>query len=122
MLSRSPPLPSTGVALGAGVMVSVAIGFGIVAEISCRHVLAARGAGTLPAMTKRATKTGSERTSLAGTHDVLICGASFAGLMVARELAGSGADVLIVDRYEIGERQTSARGIPTEWLGKLGVA
>ena len=39
--------------------------------------------------------------------DVLICGASFAGLAVARELAGSGADVLVVDRYEIGERQTS---------------
>ena len=50
-----------------------------------------------------------------------ICGASFAGLMVARELAGSGADVLVVDRYEIGERQTSACGIPTEWLRVLGL-
>jgi flavin-dependent dehydrogenase len=72
-------------------------------------------------MPKRATKTGDERTSLAGARDVLICGASFAGLAVARELAGSGADVLIVDRYEIGERQTSACGIPTEWLQKLGL-
>jgi menaquinone-9 beta-reductase len=72
-------------------------------------------------MPKRATKTGSERTSLAGTHDVLICGASFAGLAVARELAGSGADVLILDRYEIGERQTSACGIPTGWLENLGL-
>jgi flavin-dependent dehydrogenase len=72
-------------------------------------------------MPKRATKTGSERTSLAGAHDVLICGASFAGLAVARELTGSGADVLIVDRYEIGERQTSACGIPTEWLENLGL-
>jgi digeranylgeranylglycerophospholipid reductase len=52
---------------------------------------------------------------------VLICGASFAGLAVARELAGSGADVLIVDRYEIGERQTSACGIPTEWMRQLGL-
>jgi menaquinone-9 beta-reductase len=51
--------------------------------------------------------------------DVLICGASFAGLAVARELAGSGADVLVVDRYEIGERQTSACGIPTAWLEAL---
>ncbi|HET9197567.1 MAG TPA: NAD(P)/FAD-dependent oxidoreductase, partial [Solirubrobacterales bacterium] len=51
----------------------------------------------------------------------LICGASFAGLAVARELAGSGADVLIVDRYEIGERQTSACGIPTEWMQRLGL-
>ena len=69
----------------------------------------------------RATKRGDERTPLAGERDVLICGASFAGLMVARELAGSGADVLIVDRYEIGERQTSACGIPTEWMQRLGL-
>jgi flavin-dependent dehydrogenase len=52
---------------------------------------------------------------------VLICGASFAGLAVARELAGSGADVLIVDRYEIGERQTSACGIPTLWMEAMGL-
>jgi flavin-dependent dehydrogenase len=71
------------------------------------------------AMPVRATKRGDERTPLSGERDVLICGASFAGLAVARELAGSGADVLIVDRYEIGERQTSACGIPTEWLRRL---
>ncbi|HET9196729.1 MAG TPA: FAD-dependent monooxygenase, partial [Solirubrobacterales bacterium] len=70
-------------------------------------------------MPVRATKRGSERTPLSGERDVLICGASFAGLTVARELAGSGADVLIVDRYEIGERQTSACGIPTDWLRRL---
>ena len=52
---------------------------------------------------------------------MLICGASFAGLAVARELAGSGADVLVVDRYEIGERQTSACGVPTEWLRATGL-
>ncbi len=73
------------------------------------------------AMPVRATKRGSERTPLDGSHDVLICGASFAGLAIARELAGSGADVLIVDRYEIGERQTSACGIPTEWMRRLGL-
>jgi len=72
-------------------------------------------------MPVRATKRGDERTPLGGSRDVLICGASFAGLTVARELAGSGADVLIVDRYEIGERQTSACGIPTEWLRRLGL-
>jgi menaquinone-9 beta-reductase len=69
----------------------------------------------------RATKRGDERTPLDGERDVLICGASFAGLAVARELAGSGADVLVIDRYEIGERQTSACGIPTEWLRRLGL-
>ncbi len=67
-------------------------------------------------MPSRATKRGAERTPLDRDCDVLICGASFAGLAVARELAGSGADVLVIDRYEIGERQTSACGIPTDWL------
>ncbi len=59
---------------------------------------------------------------LDGEYDALICGASFAGLTVARELAGSGANVLIVDRYEIGERQTSACAAPTGWLEAMGVA
>jgi flavin-dependent dehydrogenase len=76
---------------------------------------------TLCVVPIRATKRGDERTPLDGGHDVLICGASFAGLAVARELAGSGADVLIVDRYEIGERQTSACGIPTLWMEALGL-
>jgi len=69
----------------------------------------------------RATKRGDERGPLSGSHDVLICGASFAGLATARELAGSGADVMVVDRYEIGERQTSACGIPTDWLRATGL-
>ncbi len=67
-------------------------------------------------MPVRATKRGLERTPLSGSRDVLICGASFAGLAVARELRGSGARVLILDRYEVGERQTSACAAPTEWL------
>jgi flavin-dependent dehydrogenase len=67
-------------------------------------------------MPTRATKRGDDRTPLDRDCDVLICGASFAGLAVARELAGSGADVLVIDRYEVGERQTSACGIPTDWL------
>jgi flavin-dependent dehydrogenase len=73
-------------------------------------------------MPVRATKRGDERTPLSGDFDVLIAGASFAGLAVARELAGSGARVLIVDRYEIGERQTSACAAPTAWLENLGLA
>ena len=72
-------------------------------------------------MPRRATKRGAERTPLSGDADVLICGASFAGLTVARELAGSGARVLLIDRYEIGERQTSACAAPTEWLTALGL-
>jgi flavin-dependent dehydrogenase len=72
-------------------------------------------------MPVRATKRGLERTPLSGSRDVLICGASFAGLAVARELRGSGARVLILDRYEVGERQTSACAAPTEWLVNLGL-
>ena len=70
-------------------------------------------------MPTRATKRGAERTALDRDCDVLICGASFAGLAVARELRGTGAEVLVLDRYEIGERQTSACGIPTGWLTAL---
>ncbi len=73
-------------------------------------------------MPRRRTKRGDERIALAGEYDVLVCGASFAGLAVARELAGSGARTLIIDRYEIGERQTSACAAPTDWLAAMGVS
>ena len=72
-------------------------------------------------MPRRRTKRGTDRTPLGGDYDVLVCGASFAGLAVARELAGTGARVLILDRYEIGERQTSACAAPTDWLRAMGV-
>ena len=72
-------------------------------------------------MPVRATKRGEERTPLDCDCDVLICGASFGGLAVARELAGCGADVLVIDRYQVGERQTSACGIPTSWLTAVGL-
>lgn len=69
----------------------------------------------------RATKRGADRTPLDGSYDAVVCGASFAGLAVARGLAGTGAEVLVVDRYEIGERQTSACAAPTVWLERLGL-
>jgi flavin-dependent dehydrogenase len=53
--------------------------------------------------------------------DVLVCGASFAGLAVARELRGTGADVLVLDRDEIGEHPTSACAAPMPWLEALGL-
>ena len=86
-----------------------------------QHRAAAEGALRIIAnpMPSRATKRGEARTPLDRACEVLICGASFAGLAVARELAGSGAEVLLIDRYEIGERQTSACGIPTRWLEAL---
>jgi len=78
-------------------------------------------------MPKRLTKRGDDRTPLDGDYDAVICGASFAGLAVARELAGatrpggSPARILMLDRYEVGERQTSACGIPTAWLEAMGL-
>jgi menaquinone-9 beta-reductase len=70
-------------------------------------------------MPVRATTRGAARTPLERDCDVLVCGASFAGLAIARELAGAGARVLVLDRYEIGERQTSACAMPTGWLSAL---
>src|SRR5918999_4750645 len=72
-------------------------------------------------MPVRATRRGAERTPIGGAFDVVICGASFAGLAVARELRADGARVLVLDRYEIGEKQTSACAAPTEWLVNLGL-
>jgi menaquinone-9 beta-reductase len=72
-------------------------------------------------VTRRATLRGAERTPLSGRADIIVCGASFGGLAVARELAGSGADVLVLDRYAIGERATSACAAPTPWLQAMGV-
>ena len=72
-------------------------------------------------MPTRRTKRGADRGPMSRDCDLLICGASFAGLAVARELAGAGARVLVVDRYEIGERQTSACAAPTDWLVAMGV-
>ena len=72
-------------------------------------------------MTRRATLRGAARTPLRAHADVIVCGASFAGLAVARELAGAGAEVLVLDRYELGERPTSACAAPTPWLEAMGV-
>src|SRR3954467_7053157 len=74
-------------------------------------------------MPVRATKRGAARVPFrsGADADVLICGASFAGLTVARELRAAGARVLVLDRYEIAERRTSACAAPTEWLRNLGL-
>jgi flavin-dependent dehydrogenase len=81
----------------------------------------------MTAMATRRTKKGTDRTRLAGRYDVIVCGASFAGLATARELAGTrlsggrAPTVLLLDRYEVGERQTSACAAPTTWLRALGL-
>ena len=69
-------------------------------------------------MPVRATKRGAERTPLNGAYDVLICGASFAGLAVARELRGSGArrarDRPLRDRRAPDLRLRGADGVAGE--------
>ncbi len=70
-------------------------------------------------MPVRETTRGSRKTDLGGRYDLVICGASFAGLAVARQVADTGGEILMIDRYEVGERQTSACAIPTCWLEAL---
>ena len=50
--------------------------------------------------------------------DVIIAGASFAGLAVARELRGAGR-VLLLDHQDIGAGQTSACGTTVDVLRQL---
>ena len=64
-------------------------------------------------MAKRATKRGDERTDLSGSLDVLICGASFAGLMAAillmfiNSMVETGFERLTESRRHV--RETIAR-------------
>jgi menaquinone-9 beta-reductase len=51
------------------------------------------------------------------TAEVVIAGASFAGLAVAREVPGHA---VLIDPTEVGEGQTSACGSPVGILGALG--
>lgn len=51
-------------------------------------------------------------------YDAIIVGASFAGLAVARQLRGR---ILLLDRHEVGEVQTSACGTPLWVPQALGV-
>ncbi len=55
--------------------------------------------------------------SLRDHYDVVIAGASFAGLAVARELPGQA---ILIDPEEIGEGATSACGAPVSLLEAMG--
>ena len=57
-------------------------------------------------------------SGLVDEYDAIIVGASFAGLAVARELHGR---ILLIDREEIGEGQTSACGTPLRVVDALGL-
>ena len=56
---------------------------------------------------------------VASSWDVVIVGASFAGLAAATQLAGRGS-VLLIDRKPVGEGETSACATPLPVLARLG--
>ena len=56
---------------------------------------------------------------VASSWDVVIAGASFAGLAAATQLAGRGS-VLLIDRQPVGEGETSACATPLPVLERLG--
>lgn len=60
----------------------------------------------------------SLRSTADEVHDAIVVGASFAGLAVARELQGR---ILLIDRKEIGEGQTSACGTALRTVEALGL-
>ena len=74
----------------------------------CVHGTGATRVATLPACRRVAPRGArpARRWRATGTADLR---RGFAGLAVARELAGSGARVLVLDRYEIGEQTFGLR-------------
>jgi flavin-dependent dehydrogenase len=53
---------------------------------------------------------------VSGTYDAIVCGGSFGGLAAASQLGGR---VLVIDRLEIGDGETSASAIPLRCLERL---
>ena len=94
----------------AGLSITVCTGRSVAQPYHCRGLCLSR-----------ATKRGADRTPLQRDCDVLVCGASFAGLAVARELAGAGARVLVArplrDRRapDLGVRRSRRAGC-TRWI------
>lgn len=52
--------------------------------------------------------------------DIIIAGASYAGLAAARHLGGMGARVLLIDEHAIGALRHSACAVPTRTLAAVG--
>ena len=77
--------------------------------------------GAISCRATRSTKRGADRTPLSGDYDVIVCGASFAGLTIARQLAGSGARV----SCSTATTSASARPRPAasrqRWLDAMGL-
>ena len=52
-------------------------------------------------------------------YDAIVCGGSFGGLAAAQQMGGR---VLVLDRLDIGEGETSASAIPLACLENMGMA
>src|SRR5690348_9266561 len=52
--------------------------------------------------------------------DILIAGASYAGLATARHLTGAGARVLLIDEHAVGALRHSACAVPSCTLAAVG--
>lgn len=76
---------------------------------------------TLPTTLYFDVETIGSRSFLRETYDVVIAGASFAGLLAAREAARLGASVLVIDAQAIGSGQTSACATTLGALQALGM-
>ena len=53
---------------------------------------------------------------MSGAYDAIVCGGSFAGLAAAGQIGGR---VLVIDRLEIGDGETSASAVPLACLERL---
>ncbi len=56
---------------------------------------------------------------MSNDFDIIIAGASYAGLAAARHLAGVGARVLLIDEHAIGAIRRSACAVPTRTLAAV---
>ena len=85
--------------------------------IDTRPAAPRKAAGSLPPrMPRRRTKRGGERTPLAGDYDVIVCGASFAGLAVgARAARAPAACCCSTATRSASARRPPARRPPPGW-------
>lgn len=61
-----------------------------------------------------------EHSSTGFDYDVIIAGASYAGLTAARHLEAHGSRVLLIDEHAIGAVRHSACAVPTRTLADIG--
>ena len=113
-IAAAPPSVRPGIRLACAVYLGVldrveALGYDVLGKPPAGAGLAAPARGDRGAapMTRRATLRGEQRTPLSASGRAPTCscaGRASPGSRSPASWPGSGADVLVVDRYEIGER------------------